>query len=120
MKLNSHHAIAGMRYCSHTIIGGVSHNKNHRYYIPEDPSERKSVLDAVVTCFGESKPRVVSTHRGLLDKVSEKVSDFLSEVFNCLICDLLTELLSLKIALKGPTSLETLIIQSSRATFLRF
>jgi hypothetical protein len=84
-----------------------------RYY-PMNASERKSLLDAVVCCFDGRKPRVVSTCRGLLDDISEEVSDFLSEVkfFSCLICDPSTELPSLEMALKGPTNLEALIIHN--------
>ena len=85
--------------------------RNHRYY-PRDASGRKSVLDAVVSCFGERKPHVVSACRGLLDNISEEMSDFLSEVFSCLICDPLTEPPSLETGLSGPTNLEVLIIQS--------
>ena len=49
--------------------------------------------------------------RGLLGNISD-VSDILSEVFSCLICDPLTKLSSFETALKGPTNLEVLIVQS--------
>ena len=92
----------------------------HRYrYYPMDASERKSLLDAVVNCFGR-KPRVVSARRGLLDDISEEVSDFLNKVtfFSCLIYDPLTELPSLEMVLKGPTSLEALIILNGCDRFM--
>ena len=110
------------RYCKYVApILSLEESRmhhSHRYY-PMDASERKSLLDAVVSCFGR-KPRVVSTRRDLLDDISEEVSDFLSEAtfFSCLICDPSTELPSLEMALKGPTSLEALIILNSCDRFM--
>ena len=91
---------------------------SHRYY-PMDAQREKSLLDAVVNCFGR-KPQVVSTHRELLDDISEEVSNFLSEVtfFSYLIYDPLTELPALEMAPKGPTSLEALIILNGCDRFM--
>ena len=110
------------RYCKYAVpILSLEESRmphSHRYY-PMDASERKSLLDAVVSCFGR-KPRVVSTRRGLLGDISEEVSDFLNEVtfFSCLIYDPLTELPSFEMALKGPTSLEALIILNGCDRFM--
>ena len=90
------------------------HVVNDRFY-PMDASERKSLLDAIVRCFGGRKPKVLATCRGLLEDSSEEVSGFLSELkfFSCQICDPQTDLPSLEIALMGTAGLEALIIQNS-------
>ena len=103
---------------SHTIIGGISY-ASQPSTLPNGCLREEILLDAVVSCFGR-KPRVVSTRRGLLDDISEEVSDFLNKVifFSCLIYDPLTELPSLEMALKGPTSQEALIILNGCDRFM--
>ncbi len=110
------------RHCKYEvpILALEKPSKNRDRYYPMDASERKCLLEAVICCFDGRKPYVVSTHRGLLDDISEDMSDFLSEVkfFSCLICDPSTELSSLEMALKGPTSLEILMIHNSCDVFI--
>ena len=90
-----------------------SRHQYNRFYLM-DALERKSLLDAIVCCFGGKKPCLLSTRRGLLGDISEEVTDFLSDLkfFTCQICEPQTELPSLETALKGTACLEVLLIQN--------
>ena len=83
-------------------------------------AERKFLLDAIVCCFGERKPRVLSTHRSLLCDISEEISDFLSDLkfFTCQIIEPFEEIPSLETALEEMAGLEVLHLQNGCDRFV--
>ena len=72
------------RYCKYAVPFPHYHLRSLTYTETMDTTRRMpqggSPSLMQFSCFGERKPHVLSTRRGLLDNISEEMSDFLSEV----------------------------------------